>query len=90
MNTQHKVKNKNWQLQEAKAMFSKVIKAASKNPQTITIRGTETAVILSIDDYKKLTSPQQSLYEFIQNSPLKDTKLLLPKRVPEKEREISW
>jgi len=86
---QYKANNKNWQLQEAKAMFSKVIKATSVNPQTITIRGKEAAVILSIDDYKKLVRPKQTLYEFIQDSPLKDIKLSLPERQPEKMREIA-
>ena len=78
-----------WQLQEAKAMFSEVIKAASVKPQTITIHGKETAVLMSIDRYKKLVRPKQTLYEFIQNSPLRDIDLELPQRQPEKMREIA-
>jgi prevent-host-death family protein len=78
-----------WQLQEAKAMFSEVIKAASSKPQIITVHGKETAVILSYEDYKKLSSPRQTLYEFIQSSPLKDIELELPKRLPEKTRTVS-
>ena len=91
MNTQRKTKEKNvvWQLQEAKAMFSKVVKAAEASPQTITIRGKETAVILSINEYNRLTRPKQTLYEFIQNSPLCDLELELPGRFPEKMRDIS-
>ena len=77
-----------WQLQEAKAMFSEVIKAAALKPQIITVRGKETAVILSMDDYKKISSPPQTLYEFFQNSPFKDVELELPERLPEKMREI--
>jgi len=87
MNTFQKTR-KDWQLQEAKAMFSEVIKAAAIKPQTITVRGKESAVILSINDYKKLVRPQQTLYEFIQNSPFKDIKLSLPKRQPEEMREL--
>ena len=87
MNT--KRKNVVWQLQDAKAMFSEVIKAAAAKPQTITIRGKETAVILSIDEYKKLVRPKQTLYEFIQNSPLYDSDLELPQRFPEKMRDIN-
>jgi len=90
MNTQGRAKDKKlvWQLQEAKAMFSEVIKAAAVKPQTITIRGKETAVILSVDEYKKLVKPRQTLYEFIQSSPLCDLELELPQRLPENMRDI--
>ena len=81
-------RKKNWQLQEAKAMFSEVIKAAAVKPQIITVRGKETAVIISITAYKKFINPKQTLFEFIQNSPLRDTKLELPKRQPETMREV--
>jgi prevent-host-death family protein len=77
-----------WQLQEAKAMFSEVIKAAAFKPQTITVHGKETAVILSFEEYKRLAGPRQTLYEFVQSSPLRNTNLALPKRLPEKTREI--
>ena len=77
-----------WQVQEAKAMLSEVIKEASAKPQVITVRGKDTAVILSFEDYQKLARPRQSLFEFIQNSPLKDLNLELPRRLPEKIREI--
>ena len=78
----------NWQLQEAKAMFSELVKAAALKPQTITVRGKETAVILSFEEYKRLAAPRQTLYEFVQNSPLRNTNLALPPRLPEKMREI--
>jgi prevent-host-death family protein len=81
-------KKTEWQLQEAKAMFSDVIKAAFLKPQIITVRGKETAVILSYGEYEKLTSPKQTLFEFFQGSPLRDINLELPKRLPEKNREV--
>jgi prevent-host-death family protein len=77
-----------WQLQEAKAMFSEVVKAAAQKPQTITVHGKETAVIISFEEYKRLAGPRQTLYEFVQNSPLQNTNLALPKRLPEKMREV--
>ena len=91
INTHKKTDRKNgyWQLQEAKAMFSEVIKAAAIRPQNITVRGKETAVILSTEEYKKITRPRQSLYEFIQSSPLCNFELELPKRLPEQMREIN-
>jgi prevent-host-death family protein len=82
-------KNVNWQLQEAKAMFSEVVKAAAVKPQIITVRGKETAVILSMEEYKKLAQPRQTLYEFIQDSPLCELKLDLPRRLPEKMRSVN-
>jgi prevent-host-death family protein len=89
VNVQNKSKRStNWRLQEAKAMFSEVIKAAVLKPQIITVRGKETAVIISYEEYKKLASPGLTLFEFIQNSPLRDINLELPKRVPEKIREV--
>ena len=90
MYTETKNEKTYWQVQEAKAMFSEVIKATSVKPQTITIRGKEAAVLLSIDDYRKLVRPRQTLYEFVQDSPLCELKLALPKRLPEKMREIDW
>jgi prevent-host-death family protein len=78
-----------WQVQEAKAMLSEVIKASARRPQIITVRGRDTAVILSMEEYKKLSQPRQSLYQFIQNSPFRDFELDLPRRLPEKTREIN-
>jgi len=82
-------KKADWQLQEAKAMFSEVIKAATANPQIITVRGKETAVIISIVEYKKLVRPRQTFFEFIQDSPLRDLEFELPPRLPENMREIN-
>jgi prevent-host-death family protein len=82
-------KNEDWQLQEAKAMFSEVVKAAAVKPQIITVRGKETAVVLSMEEYKKLAQPRQTLYEFIQDSPLRDLKIELPPRLPEKMRSVN-
>jgi len=69
-------------------MLSEVIKAADFKPQIITVRGKETAVILSYNEYKKLIRPDQTLFEFIQSSPLRDFELELPQRQPEKMRDV--
>jgi prevent-host-death family protein len=84
------VRNTKWQLQEAKAMLSKVVKSAAKEPQIITVRGEEKAVVLSMDDYRKLSKPEKpSLYEFFQNSPLRDVELEIPERRIEPMRDIN-
>ena len=62
---------KTWQLQEAKARLSEVIKqAANEGPQTITMRGEPTAVIISRDDYERLKQPRGSFVKFMRKSPL--------------------
>ncbi|GAA4918347.1 prevent-host-death family protein [Stackebrandtia albiflava] len=44
-----------WQIQEAKARFSEVLRAADdEGPQYITRHGEESAVILSIREYREL------------------------------------
>ena len=60
-----------WQLQEAKARLSEVIKRASKEgPQTITMRGEPTAVVLSKDEYERLKHPKRNFVDFMRKSPL--------------------
>ncbi|MFT5367683.1 MAG: prevent-host-death family protein [Candidatus Latescibacterota bacterium] len=78
-----------WALQDAKNQFSEVVnQALSEGPQTITRRGKETAVIVSIEDFQKLTSSQGSMVSFFQNSPLSGIKLDLD-RTDEYGREIT-
>lgn len=60
-----------WQIQEAKNKFSSLVDTAQiKGPQIVTRHGKEAVVVLSIEDYKKLTKPEVSLIEFFKNSPL--------------------
>jgi len=45
-----------WQLQEAKGNFSQLIKrAAGGDVQTVTVHGKPTAVVVSAEEYAKLT-----------------------------------
>ena len=65
-----------WQLQEAKNQLSSVVRMAAKEgPQTITSRGEPTAVLISFEDYKKLTKSRKSLSVFFAESPLHDVDL---------------
>jgi len=60
-----------WQLQEAKNKFSRVIEdAIQRGPQIITRRGTEVAIVISIDEYHKMTGQRGKLSEFFRQSPL--------------------
>ena len=65
-----------WQVQEAKARFSELMRDAAKDgPQAITIRGRRAAVVLSADDYDRLKRPKPSLVEFLRASPLAGVEL---------------
>ncbi len=60
-----------WQLQEAKARFSELIRLAlGEGPQEITLHGEPAAVVVSKAAFEKLRRPKQSLVEFLQSSPL--------------------
>ena len=60
-----------WQLQEAKNRLSEVVdKALRQGPQMITRRGVETAVVLSLEEYRRLRKPDTDLVDFFQSSPL--------------------
>ena len=62
---------KTWQLQDAKAHLSELVKKASAGaPQEITLRGKPTVVVLSTAQYKKLKKPKQKLTSFLRKSPL--------------------
>ncbi len=77
-----------WQLQEAKNRLSEVVdRALHQGPQMITRRGAETAVVLSMADYRRIRQPETDLVEFFQASPLTGVELDL-ERAPDTGREI--
>ena len=56
-----------WRLAEAKNRFSEVInKALSEGPQQV-MRRDDTVIILSKDDYEKLTGKQTGFKDFLLN-----------------------
>ena len=79
-----------WQLQDAKNRFSEVVdKALRDGPQLVTRRGVETIVIVSVEEYRKLTGSKTSLVEFFRKSPLRGIKLDLG-RSKDLGREIDF
>lgn len=77
-----------WQLQEAKNRLSFVLnKSLDEGPQIITVRGKPTAVILSMEEYQRLTRGQTRLTDFFKESPLHDIELDL-KRDADLPREV--
>lgn len=60
-----------WQLQEAKARFSEVVRSSQDaGPQEITVRGKAAAVVLSKAEYDRLRAQKPSFVSFLRRSPL--------------------
>jgi prevent-host-death family protein len=60
-----------WQMQEAKARFSELVKRAELDgPQDITLHGNSVAVLLSRASFERLSGQMASLVDFMQASPL--------------------
>jgi prevent-host-death family protein len=55
-----------WQLQEAKARFSEVIRrAVDEGPQHVSVRGEPAAVVVSEREYHQLTARRPSIVDHI-------------------------
>ena len=60
----------NWQLQEAKARFSEVVKRArERGPQHVSLRGEPAVVVISAADFAKLTKSRRSIVDHILDGP---------------------
>jgi antitoxin Phd len=67
-----------WQLQDAKARFSELVRAARESgPQTVTVRGEPAVVVLSQRQYRALRARagQASFTELMRSSPLAGVEL---------------
>lgn len=67
-----------WQVQEAKQRFSEVLRAVEKDgPQTITRHGQEVAVVVDIDEYRRLTRrPPADLKDALLGPPYFDDQMI--------------
>ena len=74
-----------WQLQEAKAKFSEVVRMAESEPQVVTMRGRPAVVIISQREYLKLGRPKPSFLELMQSAPLTDSEIEI-----ERDRSRAW
>ena len=77
-----------WQLQDAKARLSELVREAQAQPQEITLHGRPMAVVLSLPDYARLTRRDESLVDFMQRSPLCGDESLVRRRQPAAPRGI--
>ena len=65
-----------WQLQRAKAEFSKLIDTSiEKGPQTVTRHGRPAAVVMSTAEYQRLTNRQRDFKTFLRRAPLHELRL---------------
>jgi prevent-host-death family protein len=61
-----------WQLQEAKARFSELVRRATQEgPQHVTVHGREEVVVVGADDFRRLAGERtgQDLVDAMQASP---------------------
>lgn len=78
---------RSWQLQEAKAKLSEVVKSSQREgPQEISVRGEAAVVVLSKAEYDRLRRRKPSLIEFLRRSPLVGQELQLERdRTPSRD-----
>ena len=70
-----------WQLQDAKARFSEVVRrAVEQGPQHVTVNGEERAVVVSAQEYERLTGRRsgQELVKLLAESPLAEVEFEHP------------
>lgn len=64
-----------WKLEDAKARFSELVRAArDTGPQRVTVYGKDAVVVVSADEFDRLRSKgvAPTLHRLLANSPLKD------------------
>ena len=79
----------NWQLQEAKSKFSKVVNLAiQEGPQIITRHGEEVVVIVSMDTYRQISTNKPSLLKLLANSPFAGSQIAIERDKDSISREL--
>lgn len=58
-----------WQIQDAKARMSELVKFSQSEPQDITYHGKSVAVLVSRDTFERLSHNNESLVSFMRKSP---------------------
>jgi prevent-host-death family protein len=76
---------RNWQMQDAKAKFGELVRrAASEGPQIVTFRGAEAAVVLSIEEFRRLARP--SFVDHLLGGPKLDDRTI--ERINDRSRDV--
>jgi prevent-host-death family protein len=78
-----------WQLQEAKQRFSELVRTAhDSGPQVVTRHGEEVAVVVAIDDYRRMTGRVPDFKDFLLSGPGPDLSALDLERSPDAARLV--
>lgn len=76
-----------WQIQTAKQHFSEVVeRARTEGPQRVTKHGKDAVVIISAEEFQRLSGNEPSLVEFIRAAP--DFDLLDLRRASDRGRDV--
>ena len=79
-----------WQLQEAKARFSEVVRRAKEEgPQHVTVHGREEVVIIAADDFRRLAGDRsgKALVDAMRTAPGRST-AIEPRRLRMPVRDV--
>ncbi|MFD0666771.1 type II toxin-antitoxin system Phd/YefM family antitoxin [Ramlibacter sp. MAHUQ-53] len=79
-----------WQMQEAKARMSELVKRAQTQPQDITLHGRSVAVVVSRETFDKLSQAQKSLVDYMRRSPLHEAEGIELERDRSRTRKVSF
>ncbi len=78
-------------MQDAKARLAELIRrAAAEGPQIVTHRGVDSAVVISVDDYRRLETTRPSFVDHLLGGPKLDDEAIeiINDRSPDPGREI--
>src|SRR6266511_1002850 len=76
-----------WQVQEAKQRFSEIVRQAHDDgPQVVTRHGEEVAVVIDIEEYRRLTGSKPDFKDFLLSAP--DLAALEIRRPGERARTV--
>ena len=77
-----------WPVQDAKARFSELLEACvSEGPQVVTRRGTETAVLVPIDEWRRLQAAARPSLKQLLLTDSARTDMLVPERGKARRRQ---
>ena len=72
----HSGEYRTWNLQDAKARLSELVdRSLVGEPQVILRRGEPAVVIVPFSQYESLRRPRETLFSFLQRSPLHDVEI---------------
>jgi antitoxin Phd len=81
---------KTWRVQEAKARFSELLeKCLADGPQMVTKRGTETAVLVPVDEWRRLQVAARPSLKQLLLADVGRTDLLTPPRRTARRRKVA-